>query len=171
MTNWKEWYNKTRKYAVYQKQCSEVLDDILDLGSTFLDVGCGDGRFVRALESHGKKVDGLDIQYNGFNILTDPWPNKMYDVVFANLVLDVLDESQVQYVCDQMIAHSKYVYFFDEFRDDLTCGQEVDIGKWNHNPEHHINKPLVFSTTSVVQPIWKRFLFRVDQDETQTTRS
>ena len=44
MWDWNIWFKRVNKYESYSKQLEEVVKDIQDLGQTYLDVGCGDGR-------------------------------------------------------------------------------------------------------------------------------
>ena len=65
MWDWNIWFKRVNKYESYSKQLEEVVKDIQDLGQTYLDVGCGDGRLIRRMKD--KDVDGLDKHYNHFD--------------------------------------------------------------------------------------------------------
>src|SRR3990167_8859255 len=139
MVNWDIWFAKTKKYEVYKKQSKEVIDDIKDLGETFLDVGCGQGRILKILKKRKKRVMGLDWHYNEFDLLKDKWPNRKFDVVFTSLVLICFNEADTNKIIDNMLkASSKYIYFYEEYYPDQICGNDIDTGKWAHYPKEHL---------------------------------
>lgn len=160
--NWDIWYNKTIGKICYKNQMDEAINDIKDLGETYLDVGCGKGRLLQVLVNLGKVVDGLDINYNNFDLLKDQWPEKQYDVCFANLVLLHFNENEALYVIKHMTG--KYVYFFDEFRPEW--GFVEQSGKWNHDFKPYMTGyEEIFRKESAYNKIWWRFLYRKIDNE------
>lgn len=158
--DWKTWFAKTKKYEVYQKQAEEVIEDIKNLGRTYLDVGCGEGRLLEALRKEGKEVVGIDKMYNNLDLVKDPWPKEKFEVVFTSLVAICFDEEQLNLIVNKMReSSSKYLYFYEEFRPEFKCGQLVDEGKWSHRMIRHLGKKPLFQKVSQHNKFWLRQLY------------
>lgn len=173
MWDWNIWFKRVNKYESYSKQLEEVVKDIQDLGQTYLDVGCGDGRLIRRMKD--KDVDGLDKHYNNFDLLKDEWPDKQYDVIVFNLVLVHFNKEEVEYVKNKALERAKkYIYIHDECRVGLSsnnkkCCEMIDdiTNKYCHDHKNHFKDKClneIYSKPSEENPIWTRYLFEKTKD-------
>lgn len=161
--DWDVWFSKTKKYKIYKDQEKEVVQDIEGLGRTFLDVACGEGRLLQALTEKKKEVEGLDINYNGFDILKDSWPKKKYDVVYISLSLICFDEEDVNKIITNMAEHTnRFLYFYEELLPDKQCGEKIGEQKWAHDITKHLTKfKPILNLNSPLNKVWQRYWYQV----------
>ena len=81
-------------YPVYIEKKNYIINLLKPLkGKKILDMGCGEGVFVKELKARGHDIQGLDFNYESElvrrgSILNAPYPEKSFDII---LCLDVIE--------------------------------------------------------------------------------
>lgn len=155
---WKDWYGKARQKQQYKDQLDELCEVIKTHVPSFdsmLDVGCGDCR-LKDRYPH-KKYDGIDKEWNDFDLIADSWDDLgVYDLGVSNLVLMLFDKDNAKQIFENMLDRCKWVVLFEENLDEVEKFHDED--KWYH--EYSLwNKNIVVWGDSF-NPNWKWYVFK-----------